>query len=234
MLEERRIGHVSEEKRRLLLAFAERVMSENQKYNLTGHSTFGNVLENLVIDSIVPLAGLKVPRGTCFADLGTGAGVPGIPMSIWLEETRWGLFDSNMKKISFIRSFVEEKAISNVDLYGGRVEEFAHDPDLRGRFDFVVSRAMANPFMCCEMGGPLLKRDSFMYLYSSLGPDDLSGEVLRHCRKCGLEPAGEGDRLSLGIAPEGLLFQKVGDTEARYPRRFSVLQREARRFEAAK
>jgi 16S rRNA (guanine527-N7)-methyltransferase len=152
-------------------------------------------------------------------------------MSIWLDEARWGLFDSNMKKISFIRSFVEENALSNVDLYGGRGEEFARDPNLRGCFDFVVSRAMANPFVCFEMGAPLLKRNSFMYLYSSLRLEDLPGEVLRHCGECGLEPSGKAEGLALGISAGGLLFRKVGDTDVRYPRRFSVLLREARRFE---
>jgi 16S rRNA G527 N7-methylase RsmG len=74
MLEERGIGSIPEEKRRLLFSFAGRVLSENRKYNLTGHSILEDVLENLVIDSIAPLAGLKVPRGTFFADLGTGGG----------------------------------------------------------------------------------------------------------------------------------------------------------------
>jgi hypothetical protein len=118
--------------------------------------------------------------------------------------------------------------------YGGRVEELARESALRGRFDFVVSRAMANPFICSEMGAPLLKRDSFIISIRASG--------WRICRmmfsviasKCGLEPAGRVKDLLWGLCRRGCFLRRSGIRRTEYPRRFSVLLREGRRFEVKK
>jgi 16S rRNA (guanine527-N7)-methyltransferase len=213
----------------LLESFALAVHKENAMYNLTGRRTVADITDDLVCRSIAPLKGLNVPRGISAADMGSGAGVPGIPLAAVFPEINWTLFDSSAKKTAFINSFAKRAGLVNVSAENGRVEQLADA--FRGAFDMVVSRAMAGVYICAELGAPLLKTGGFMYLYSNQTGGGLSANIISHCEACGLA-LNEGARGQLGIAEEGILFIKTGEGRP-LPRHFSVIKREAARCENA-
>ena len=70
-----RTGITDEHKLSLLTRYAMHIDIENKKYNPTGHKTASDIIENLLIGSLEPVKNMSVPRGTLFADIGTGAGI---------------------------------------------------------------------------------------------------------------------------------------------------------------
>jgi len=206
----------------LLAAFVTDICAKNRLYNLTGFRGEKEIAEELVCRSIVPLKNLNVPRGTRAADMGAGAGVPGIPLAALFPEISWTLFDSNAKKTAFAETFAARAGLANVSVATGRIEELA--VDFKSSFDLIVSRAMAGAYICAELGAPLLKKGGLLYLYSNI--EALPAEVMSHCEACGLTLCGDGKRQTAGIGGEGLLFEKTIERNA-LPRRFSAIKRGA-------
>jgi len=108
----------------------------NRAYNLTAVRDPLAMIERHLIDS---LALLPYLRGRRILDLGTGAGLPGIPLAICSPRRRFVLLDANNKKIRFVRQVVLELALENVQAVHQRVE--AYQPPRP--FDLILSRAFA-------------------------------------------------------------------------------------------
>ena len=219
---------LNEDQTETIRQYALCLFEENRKYNLTGHKTIGDILNNLIEGSLLPLPGLNVPRGTYFADLGTGAGIPGIPISIFLEESTGILFDSNIKKIRFIKEAAARCGIQGITGISCRIEEAGRDPEFRESFDWVFSRAMADLYIVSEMASPLLKTGGFLYLYSrdvELAEND---NVKRHLQELGLEvlPGSWNNTKQPGERTEGILLKKVTPCEERFPRRIAAIKRD--------
>lgn len=109
----------------------------NKAYNLTSVRDPDEMLVKHILDSIVVGTHLVGER---FIDVGTGPGLPGIPLAIMHPEKDFTLLDSLGKRIRFIRQVIHELAITNVTPIQSRVEEF--QPELG--FDAVLSRAFAS------------------------------------------------------------------------------------------
>ena len=230
-LDKNNITGLSLEQQLLLEDYANAVHDENSRYNLTGHRAIEEIMEDLICRSISPLRNLNVPRGTFAADLGSGSGVPGVPLAIVFPDVKWTLFDSNHKKMAFVNSFAKEHSLGNVKAVAGRIEELAHDNNYRLNFEFIVSRAMAGVYICAELGTALLKKNGSLYLYSVIKQDDVPEQVRNHCADCGLAFAKTHERETLGIAEDGLLFVKRMNSKDGFPRRFPVIKRAAAKAE---
>lgn len=222
---------LTDEQTQLLHSFAEAVFISGGRFNLTGHKTMEAITEDLIINSILPLKDLRVPRGTEALDMGTGAGVPGIPLAVIRPDIGWTLADSNGKKTEFINSFITEKGIRNVRAVNGRIEDLARMQEYRFRYGLIVTRAMASPYICAELGTSFMKKKGIMYLYTRLTETELSEETKRHTERCGLIPAGPEEREAAGTE-SGILLIKKKDSPADYPRRYSVIKRDAAKAEA--
>ena len=216
-------------KQSLMIKYSDEIFSENKKFNLTGHKTLLNIVENLFINSLIPLKNLDVPRGTLFADIGTGAGIPGIPLAIKYNESKGILFDSNNKKINFINRTAGNLGISNASAVAGRVEELCREENYRGSFDMVFSRAMSDIYTVTELGAPLMKIDGLLFLFSG-DKSELSDYMTEHIYNLGLAVADLSLMLRSDEADsEIIVFRKIKETDVRYPRRISVIKRMAGR-----
>jgi len=133
-----------------LLDYVELLERWNAAYNLTAVRDRAEMVERHLLDS---LSVAPFVRGERLADLGTGAGLPGIPLAI-LEPTRQHvLIDSNGKKTRFLREAVRTLGLANVRVEQARVE------DARGQFDCVTARAFATLAQMLHLGGHLLAPD---------------------------------------------------------------------------
>ncbi|MCA2491442.1 MULTISPECIES: 16S rRNA (guanine(527)-N(7))-methyltransferase RsmG, partial [Vibrio] len=124
---------VSEQQREQLVGYVELLDKWNKAYNLTSVRDPLDMLVKHILDSIVVSAHLPGER---FIDVGTGPGLPGIPLAIMNPEKTFFLLDSLGKRIRFIKQVVHTLGLKNVTPIQSRVEEFQPEE----KFDGVLSR----------------------------------------------------------------------------------------------
>jgi 16S rRNA (guanine527-N7)-methyltransferase len=123
-----------------LLAYAELLTKWNRTYNLTAIRDPLEMVSLHLLDSLAVLPHLPMSEGAAIADIGSGAGLPGIPLAIARTEWRMTLNDSSQKKVAFMRQAAIELGMRNVSTYEGRVEAWRPAT----RFAVVISRAFAD------------------------------------------------------------------------------------------
>jgi len=123
-----------------LLAYAELLTKWNRTYNLTAIRDPLDMVSHHLLDSLAVLPHLPMSEGAALADVGSGAGLPGIPLALARTEWRVTLNDSNQKKVAFMRQAAIELGLRNVSTYEGRVETWRPAT----RFAVVISRAFAD------------------------------------------------------------------------------------------
>ena len=119
-----------------LVALLDELERWNRTFNLTAIKTQDEMLTHHLLDSLAIHADLVGGR---IADVGTGAGFPGLPLALVQPQRRFTLIDSNGKKIRFVSHAARMLGLSNVEPLQARAEELAPDPP----FDTVVARAFA-------------------------------------------------------------------------------------------
>lgn len=112
------------------------------------------VRDDHLADALVALELPVVREAGSLADLGAGAGVPGIPLAVALPETRVTLVEGNGRKCEFMRAAVDELGLANVEVVHGRAETWVEG---RGRMDVVTARALAPLDVVAEYAAPLLR-----------------------------------------------------------------------------
>ncbi|MBJ9642691.1 16S rRNA (guanine(527)-N(7))-methyltransferase RsmG [Citrobacter sp. FDAARGOS_156] len=120
-----------------LIAYVDMLHKWNKAYNLTSVRDPNEMLVRHILDSIVVAPHLQGER---FIDVGTGPGLPGIPLSIVRPEAHFTLLDSLGKRVRFLRQVQHELKLDNITPVQSRVEEFPSEPP----FDGVISRAFAS------------------------------------------------------------------------------------------
>ncbi|MBS0853344.1 MAG: 16S rRNA (guanine(527)-N(7))-methyltransferase RsmG [Enterobacteriaceae bacterium] len=120
-----------------LVAYVDMLNKWNKAYNLTSVRDPNEMLVRHILDSIVVAPHLE---GSRFIDVGTGPGLPGIPLSIVRPECQFTLLDSLGKRVRFLKQVQHELKLENITPVQSRVEEFPAEPP----FDGVISRAFAS------------------------------------------------------------------------------------------
>ena len=127
---------ISEQQKQQLVDFVKLLDKWNKAYNLTSVRDPEEMLVKHIMDSLVVSQHLE---GNQFIDVGTGPGLPGIPLAIINPDKQFTLLDSLGKRITFIKNALRELEISNVTPVQSRVEEYQ-----AAQFDGVLSRAFAS------------------------------------------------------------------------------------------
>ena len=128
---------IDAQKQQKLLAYLTLMQKWNKVHNLTAVRDADEMVVLHLLDSLVVLPFID---GKALLDVGSGAGLPGIPLAICLPELKVTVIDSNNKKVSFMRQAKAELGIDNLEVLGGRVEEIAPNR----KFDMVISRAFSD------------------------------------------------------------------------------------------
>jgi 16S rRNA (guanine527-N7)-methyltransferase len=122
----------------------------NNVYNLTALHDPQDILTHHLLDSLALVP--HVPNAGSLLDVGSGAGLPGIPLAIALPQLEVTLIDSNHKKTAFLQQAVIELALGNVEVICARVENI----QLSQLFNVVTSRAFADLLTFVELAGRLV------------------------------------------------------------------------------
>lgn len=128
---------LSDHQQKQLVAYVELLNKWNKAYNLTSVRDPNEMLVRHILDSVVVAPHLQ---GSRFIDVGTGPGLPGIPLAIVLPDAHFTLLDSLGKRVRFLRQVQHELKLDNVAPVQSRVEAFPAEPP----FDGVISRAFAS------------------------------------------------------------------------------------------
>lgn len=146
---------LSEEQIRAFQCFYELLVEANKTTNLTRITALEDFLYRHLLDSIAvsPL----IPNGSKLADIGSGAGIPAIPLAIARPDLQITAVESVGKKCAFIRSAQESLNLSNLEVVNERSEDLGRNPDYREKFDTVTARAVAALPVLLELCLPLTK-----------------------------------------------------------------------------
>jgi 16S rRNA (guanine527-N7)-methyltransferase len=154
----RRAGVVlSEQQHQQLGRYLDLLLEANARMNLTRITERAAAEVQHVADSLTLLPFL--PEGAArLADVGTGGGVPGIPLAIARPDLQVTLIESTKKKAAFLREAVAALSLRNVQVSDQRGEDVAHDPAHREQYDVAVARAVATLDWLAEWCLPLVKK----------------------------------------------------------------------------
>ena len=164
---------VSDEQRKNLLLYLDKLLFWNKAYNLTAIKQPKEALIKHVIDCLAILPDLKPGR---LLDIGTGAGLPGVIVAICQPERPITVLDSNQKKIRFIRQSVSELGLSNVTPVASRIENF--NPEESEKFDVVTSRAFASLTDFVDAAAPRMAENGCLQAMKGLIPDEADTQAL--------------------------------------------------------
>ena len=134
--------------------YAQLLLEKNKVMNLTAITEPEQVATLHFLDSLCLLQAVDF-AGRTAADIGTGAGFPGLPLRIAVPSLRLTLLDAQGKRVDFLREVCGELGLSDVACVHARAEEFA--AHRRESFDLVTSRAVAALPMLAELGLPLVR-----------------------------------------------------------------------------
>ncbi len=142
----------------------------NKTYNLTAVRDPQEMVDKHLLDSLAmhPYVDGLVARGGALADLGTGPGLPGIPLAIVKPGLRVTLVESNGKKARFLREAVRQLGLKDVRVVESRIE----DVDEPGAFDAITARALATLPLILELGGHLLQPEGRLLAMKGVYPAD--------------------------------------------------------------
>jgi 16S rRNA (guanine527-N7)-methyltransferase len=151
----------------LLSAYAAEVARWGKRINLTGARDGAEFAKNHILDSVSILPLLGVTPGQAWADVGSGAGVPGIPLAVLTPGTRWLLVEPREKRWAFLVHAVHALGLAGVEAVRARAGDPADAGAVpHGSLDGVVSRALGGAALACH---PWLKPGGLVALYG--GPD---------------------------------------------------------------
>lgn len=152
--------------------YSELLKEWNEKMNLTAIIDDDGIAVKHFLDSLLPLKYIDID-GKSVADIGTGAGFPGLPFKLARPNISLTLVDSLNKRISFLKHVCEELKLEDVRCVHGRAEELARS-EFRDKYDIAVSRAVANMTALSEYCLPFVKPGG---MFIALKSGDADAEI---------------------------------------------------------
>jgi len=185
-------------------------------FNLTAVKMLQEAYLKHVIEVLLPFRG-RTLRGA-LVDVGSGGGVPGVPLAIVFDDLEVWAIESVRKKTEFLAKVVEDLCL-RVHVLNGRAEKLAHVKDYRERFDYATSRALGKLPVALELMAGFVKKGGCLLLYRGRKYDEERRNMYTALQKLALE---EEKSVRYRVASKDLvlaIFRKTGVLDTRYPRR---------------
>jgi 16S rRNA (guanine527-N7)-methyltransferase len=205
-------------------SYYDELVAWRQQVNLTSVLGYREVQVVHFLDSLTPAVLLQSgldARGVKAIDVGSGAGLPGLPLKIAFPEMSMTLLDATAKKVRFLLHLVEKLGLEGVEVVAARAEEAGRQAEYRERFSLVLSRGVSRlpslaeitlPFCC--MGGLVVamkKGDTIAEVREASQAVHVLGGSVREIKDISLEGL-DGER-------HLVVIEKVRPTPQKYPRR---------------
>lgn len=165
---------INDEQKAHFQIYAQMLVEWNKKMNLTSIVREDEIAVKHFIDSISVIRYIDLKKEASLIDIGTGAGFPGIPLKIMCPDIKLTLLDSLNKRLIFLDE-VCKLINAKADIVHARAEELSRKEDYREKFDYAISRAVANLPSLCEYCMPYVKKGGlFISMKGSDGEKELS------------------------------------------------------------
>lgn len=195
----------------------------NGRMNLTGDASFEALLDAHLMDSLAPLsvAGL-LPENAAVIDVGSGAGLPGVPLAIVRPDLQITLLDSQLKRVTFLEAVTEALELQNTSVLHARAEDAARDARYRERFAVATARAVAALPALLELLLPFVRGGGCCICFKGPSADaEMEAGALAAQLLGGGMP--EARAVSLPFLPDArhtlVVTEKIRPTPGRFPRR---------------
>ena len=195
--------------------------AHNRRAGLTAITDPVEIAIKHFLDSLTCLLARDIAPGERVADVGSGAGFPGLVLAIARPQASYTLIEATKKRTAFLRLAAEALALTNTTLLAGRAEQAGRNPDHREAYDLVLSRALAPLPVLLEYCLPLAHLGGHCLAQKGPGAEeelDHSGPALRTLGGALSEVRTFSLPRNMG-ARTLILVEKTAPTPARYPRR---------------
>lgn len=192
----------------------------NKKFNLTTLTGAEDVILKHFVDSLT--AAKFIPKDAKIADIGSGAGFPGIPLKIYRPDIEITLIDSLNKRVLFLQEVCAKLNLSQINCLHIRAEDAGKDL-LRNTFDAACCRAVSKLNILCEYALPLLKIGGIFIAYKA--KDDGEIEQAKSAIKIlGGQIETIYDFNLYELSRKLIIIKKINQTPKTYPRAFGKIQ----------
>lgn len=204
-----------------LKTYREILVDWNQKMNLTGIEEEKEVFIKHFLDSISAVSNGYIKDGISLIDVGTGAGFPGLPLKICLQNIKLTLLDSLNKRINFLQEVSNTVNLKDVEFIHGRAEDFGKNSDYREQYDVATARAVAGLPILMEFCVPFVKVGGYFVCLKGPNANLELEESKMAMDVLGLEFV---EKIDIELPNEELkhnilVFKKIKNTPEKYPRK---------------
>lgn len=220
------LKELDENKLFLLEKYQNLTLEMNKVMNLTGNDTPEEFATKNVLDSLLLVKYLAFDiKGKNIIDIGSGAGLPGIPLAIYFPETNFYLLEPIKKRCNFLNKVVEELSLKNVVVINGRAEELVKEK--RSFFDVATARAVSSLNILLELAMPLVKIGGIFISYKG---KNYEKELISS--KLALNQLNSSSKLVVNcVVPSTndersfLFFEKKEEISNKFPRSYSLIKK---------
>lgn len=202
-----------------LAAYVAYLEEVNQHLNLTAVRETEAIWHRHILDSLQLLEWIKADPDQRALDLGSGGGLPGIPLAICRPDVAWVLVDSVQKKARFLESCAGRLGLNQVTVRSDRAEVLGQDPAFREQFHLLTARAVARLPTLLELTVPLLRvRGRFLAMKGAQAGQEVT-ESRRAMERLHVRLQHERPTEAGGCL---LVFKKTEPTPGKYPRAIGI------------
>jgi len=219
-------NHLSSVQHEQFETYMQRLLDGGRRTNLTSLRDRSSIerrhfAESLALLNVLERIGII---GSPVVDIGTGAGLPGLPFKIARPELEMTLIEASRKKVRFLEDTVRELGLSGVAVLQARAEDLAHDPGHRGIYALALARAVAPLRILVELALPFLRLGGYLAAPKGSGAEREAREAVNALAVCGgtVQLIERLDCVAPGPAPVLVLARKTMETPERYPRRAGI------------
>lgn len=208
------------------LKFSELLIEWNKKINLTSITSPAEISVKHFLDSLIPLFLFDIKENSKIIDVGTGAGFPGIPIKILRPDINFTFLDSLNKRINFLKEVSKNLGFDKVEFLHMRAEDAGKNNELRGMYDYAVSRAVAPLKILSEYCIPFLKIGGIFEAFKAF---DIEEEIKEARPTIGVLGGKIRDIKEVKIPKSDIkrkivLIEKVKETPKEFPRRSNKIK----------